>query len=68
MESVLNYVDGSFFDGRDYREKCKLGETDLIGVYVPANHEHPSYSSPIPGYVFSYNPIFTVQILKYFCE
>ena len=35
-----------FFDDKDYRREYKLGETDLIGVHVPANHEHPAYSPP----------------------
>ena len=41
-------INKPFYDDKDYRGKYDLGETDLIGVHVPSNHEHPAYSSPIP--------------------
>ena len=57
-----------FYDDKDYRREYKLRETDLIGIYTPADQQHPAYSAPPPDYENAFSRDMTSQYLKYHCE
>lgn len=61
-------INKPFYDDKDYRREYKLRETDLIGIYTPANQQHPAYSAPPPDYENAFSRDMTSQYLKYHCE
>ena len=61
-------INKPFFDDKDYRREYKLRETDLIGIYTPADQQHPAYSAPPPDYTNAFSRDMTSQYMKYHCE
>lgn len=61
-------INKPFYDDKDYRREYKLRETDLIGIYTPADQQHPAYSAPPPDYTNAFSRDMTSQYLKYHCE
>ena len=55
-----------FYDDKDYRREYKLRETDLIGIYTPANQQHPAYSAPPPDYTYTFTKFLTSADLKFY--
>ena len=47
-------INKPFYDDKDYRREYKLRETDLIGIYTPADQQHPAYSAPPPDYSYTF--------------
>ena len=55
-----------FFNQEDYRGAYHLVDTDMIGIYTPADQQHPAYSAPPPDYSYTFTKFLTSADLKFY--
>ena len=53
-----------FFNQEDYRGEYHLVDTDMIGIYTPANQQHPAYSAPPPDYSYTLTKFLTTADME----
>ena len=55
-----------FFNQEDYKGAYHLVNTDMIGIYTPADQQHPAYSAPPPDYTYTFTKFLTSADLKFY--